>query len=64
MSKNQLAAKAATMKDEGSTSPGRLDGGEGIPALSSIVLRLGEWVVCDITNAAHAGTDLDVGQKV
>jgi len=39
-------------------------GGEGVPAHSSIVFRLGECVVCDFTKAAHADTDLNVQQKV
>jgi hypothetical protein len=42
------------------TSLGRLGGGEGSPALSSIFVLMGECVFCVFTNVAHAETDLDV----
>jgi len=39
-------------------------GGEGVSAISSRIVPMGEGVFCVFTNAAHAETDLVVEQKI
>jgi hypothetical protein len=59
-----LGIEISNSNSGGFFRPASGGGRQGVPAHSSILVLLREYIVCVFINTAHAETDLDVEQKV